>query len=381
MEHGKLSRDAFMREIAEMTKHIVKKAKEYDRDTVPGDYATLHTPCPNCGGVVQGELPPLHLHRQAGTARAPAASRSRKIPAGRAFELHEVEQFLRDKQHRPARGLPLQGGLAVHRRDRAEVRRGREELEARVRLRRRRQRRRDRRARSTSAGQEPLGPCPKCGGARLRIGHELRLRELGADGAQPSPTCDFKSGKIILQQPVAREQMTKLLATGKTDLLDKLRLDAHPPRRSRPSWPGTRRRARSTSSSSRALQVPAAQAAFARRAPPPRRQPAAARKTRRRRRPAPRRPPAAKKAARRRRRARPAPGLKPSPELAAVIGAEPVARTEVIKKLWDYIKAHGLQDAKNKRAINADDKLLPVFGKPQVTMFELAGRCSAGHLS
>ena len=65
--------------------------------------------------------------------------------------------------------------------------------------------------------------------------------------------------------------------------------------------------------------------------------------------------------------------LQPSAALAAVIGAEPVARTQVIKKLWDYIKAQGLQDAANKRAINADAKLLPVFGKPQVTMFELAG--------
>jgi hemerythrin-like domain-containing protein len=51
----------------------------------------------------------------------------------------------------------------------------------------------------------------------------------------------------------------------------------------------------------------------------------------------------------------------------------PLARTEVIKKLWDYIKANGLQDAKDKRAINADAKLRPVFGKPQVSMFELAG--------
>ena len=67
------------------------------------------------------------------------------------------------------------------------------------------------------------------------------------------------------------------------------------------------------------------------------------------------------------------PGLKPSTELAAVIGDDPVARTEVIKKLWDYIKANGLQDSKDKRSINADAKLLPVFGKPQVTMFELAG--------
>ena len=56
-----------------------------------------------------------------------------------------------------------------------------------------------------------------------------------------------------------------------------------------------------------------------------------------------------------------------------MIGDQAVARTEVIKKLWDYIKAQGLQDAKDKRAINADAKLLAVFGKPQVTMFELAG--------
>ena len=66
-------------------------------------------------------------------------------------------------------------------------------------------------------------------------------------------------------------------------------------------------------------------------------------------------------------------GMNPSPALAAVIGGEPVARTPVIKKLWDYIKEHGLQDAKDKRSINADAKLLAVFGKPQVTMFELAG--------
>ena len=56
-----------------------------------------------------------------------------------------------------------------------------------------------------------------------------------------------------------------------------------------------------------------------------------------------------------------------------MIGPEAVPRTEVIKKIWDYIKAHKLQDAVNKRAINADAKLLVVFGKPQVTMFELAG--------
>ena len=71
--------------------------------------------------------------------------------------------------------------------------------------------------------------------------------------------------------------------------------------------------------------------------------------------------------------AKPGSGLKPSEALAAVIGAEPVARTQVIKKLWDYIKAQGLQDSANMRAINADAKLLAVFGKAQVNMFELAG--------
>lgn len=63
--------------------------------------------------------------------------------------------------------------------------------------------------------------------------------------------------------------------------------------------------------------------------------------------------------------------LTPSPELAAVIGAQAVPRTEVTKKIWDYIKQHNLQDPANKRNINADTKLRPIFGKEQVTMFEL----------
>jgi chromatin remodeling complex protein RSC6 len=65
--------------------------------------------------------------------------------------------------------------------------------------------------------------------------------------------------------------------------------------------------------------------------------------------------------------------LTPSAALAAVIGATPVPRTEVVSKMWTYIKKHGLQDSVNKRNINADEKLKAVFGKAQVTMFELAG--------
>jgi upstream activation factor subunit UAF30 len=64
--------------------------------------------------------------------------------------------------------------------------------------------------------------------------------------------------------------------------------------------------------------------------------------------------------------------MTPSAALAAVIGAMPSPRTEVTKKLWDYIKKHKLQDAVNRRLINADAKLKEVFGKAQVSMFEMA---------
>jgi len=65
--------------------------------------------------------------------------------------------------------------------------------------------------------------------------------------------------------------------------------------------------------------------------------------------------------------------LTPSPELAAVIGAAPQPRTEVTKLLWDYIKANNLQNPANKRNILCDAKLQAVMGKPEVTMFEMAG--------
>lgn len=63
--------------------------------------------------------------------------------------------------------------------------------------------------------------------------------------------------------------------------------------------------------------------------------------------------------------------LTPSSALAAVIGATAVPRTEVVKKLWAYIRKHDLQDKNNRRNINADDKLKPIFGKNTVSMFEM----------
>ena len=64
--------------------------------------------------------------------------------------------------------------------------------------------------------------------------------------------------------------------------------------------------------------------------------------------------------------------MTPSSALAAVVGSSAIPRTEVTKKIWGYIKRNGLQDKKNRRNINADDKLRPVFGgKSQVSMFEM----------
>ncbi len=65
--------------------------------------------------------------------------------------------------------------------------------------------------------------------------------------------------------------------------------------------------------------------------------------------------------------------ITPNDTLGAVVGAKPMPRTEIVKKIWAYIKKNNLQDKKNKRNINADAKLLPLFaGKKQVTMFDLA---------
>jgi DNA topoisomerase III len=378
MEHGKLSRDEFMHEIAEMTRRIVQKAKEYDRDTVPGDYATLKTPCPNCGGVVKENYRRYACTGPNGEGEGCGFSFT-KIPAGRAFELQEVEQFLRDKKIGPLEGFrskagwPFTAEIALKYSDedknwKLEFDFGKEDNPA-----------------ETGeivdfSDQEPLGPCPKCGARVFEFGGNYVCEKSVPTAQQATPTCDFKSGKIILQQPVAREQMAKLLATGKTDLLDKFvsmrtrrafkaflawdaeagkvnfefepRTSKFPPRKGAPAKTAREPAAKFTPTA-KAAKTAAGKTAAAKKAP--------AKKT----------APAKKAAAKTPRKT--GTGLKPSAQLAAVIGSDRVARTEVIKKLWDYIKANGLQDATNKRAINADDKLLPVFGKPQVTMFELAG--------
>ncbi|HZT56096.1 MAG TPA: DNA topoisomerase III, partial [Burkholderiaceae bacterium] len=110
MEKGRLEREAFMAEIARMAERIVKKAKEYDRDTIPGDYATLKAPCPNCGGVVKENYRRFTCQGKKGDGSDSCEFSITKIPAGRAFEAEEVEQFLRDKKIGPLEGFRSKAG-------------------------------------------------------------------------------------------------------------------------------------------------------------------------------------------------------------------------------------------------------------------------------
>ncbi len=215
MEKGHLERETFMKRIAEMAERIVRKAKEYDRDTIPGDYATLAVPCPNCGGVVRENYRRYACTGVAGVREGCGFSIS-KIPGGRAFELAEVEAFLRDKRIGPLEGFRSKAGWPFT----AEIRLVRDEELSNWKLEFDFGEDARREAESGEpvdfGAQESLGKCPKTGGQVYEFGANYVCEH----SVGPAPTCDFKSGKVILQQPVSREQMTKLLASGATDLLE-----------------------------------------------------------------------------------------------------------------------------------------------------------------
>ncbi|NMG14006.1 DNA topoisomerase III [Aromatoleum bremense] len=201
MERGQLSRPEFMREIAEMAREMVERAKRYESDTVPGDFATLSAPCPKCGGGVRENYKKFACQACDWSAW--------KIVAGRQFEIDEIETLLRERRVGPLTGFRSKMGRLFN----AEIRlndeqqpefdfgqpkddgEGAEPVDF--------------------SAQEPLGPCPKCG-ARV---FEHGMAYVCEKSVGPEKSCDFRSGKIILQQPVEREQMVKLLADGRTDLL------------------------------------------------------------------------------------------------------------------------------------------------------------------
>ncbi len=200
MERGKLKRDAFMREIVAMTQHIVGQAKGHESDTIPGDFGTLTARCPNCGGEVHENYKKFQCQA--------CAFGFWKIMGGRQLEVDEADTLLRLRQLGPLEGFrsrlgrPFAASLRLN--DANEVAfdfgdgRADDATEA-----------------PDFTGQESLGPCPKCN-ARV---FETTQAYVCENAVGPDKSCDFRSGRVILQRPIERGQMQKLLTAGKTALL------------------------------------------------------------------------------------------------------------------------------------------------------------------
>ncbi len=197
------SRAEFMAGIAEMTKHIVQRAKQYEHDTIPGDFGVLRVPCPKCSGEVHER----YRHFQC----VKCDFSIWKTISGRMYEIEEVEALLRDKQIGPLQGFrskqgrPFAAVLKLTPEFKVEFDFGngpKGEGEAGG-------------APADFTGQTPIGKCPKCGARVFDAG----MNYLCEHAAGANKTCDFRTGKIILQQPVEPAQAAKLLAEGKTDLL------------------------------------------------------------------------------------------------------------------------------------------------------------------
>jgi len=200
MEHGELKRDEFMHSIEAMTRHIVERAKEHESDTVPGDFSTLTTPCPKCGGVVKENYKKYQCQK--------CDFSLWKILAGRQLEPAEVEELISKRTIGPLQGFrsrmgkPFVAVIKLSPEFKTEFDFGQPNDDADAQP-------------VDFSGQEPLGPCPRCGGSVFSHGVAYVCdKALGA-----ARTCDFRSGKIILQRPIEPEQMQKLLTSGKTDLL------------------------------------------------------------------------------------------------------------------------------------------------------------------
>jgi DNA topoisomerase-3 len=199
MEHGRLKREAFMREIVKMTKHIVAQAKSYGSDTIPGDFATLSVVCPKCGGEVHERYKKFQCQG--------CAFGFWKILGGRQLEPAEAEALIRDGEVGPLDGFrsklgrPFSAKLRMKGEGEVQFDFGQGDGEGEE--------------APDFSGQEALGACPKC---KSNV-YEMPLAYVCERAVGEGKTCDFRSGRTILARPVEREQMKKLLATGKTDLL------------------------------------------------------------------------------------------------------------------------------------------------------------------
>src|SRR5213592_1754036 len=202
IEHRKLTRKAFMHDIRHLTEEIVGKAKHFHPDEHMPESKPFGT-CPKCGSPV------VERFKSFTCTNEECDFTIWKTIAGRLLSREEFETLVRDKQVGPLSGFRSRKGkrfpavLKLSDDFKAEFDfgpNGQENGAAQP---------------VDFSGKEPLGKCPKCGGRVFELG----MSYLCENSVGPNKTCDFRAGKVILQQPVDPEQMTKLLNTGKTDLL------------------------------------------------------------------------------------------------------------------------------------------------------------------
>jgi len=196
MEQGKLTRDDFMAEIQALVKNTVDIIKHGEIPDVV--YATVTTPCPKCGGVVQEN------YRKFKCQKCDFAIW--KVTSGREWSPEEIAELITQRKIGPLTGFrsrmgkPFSAVLRLSDEFKVEFDFGQGD---------------ENEAPPDFTGQTPLGPCPKCGARVFEHGMAYTCEK--AVGAGKS--CDFRSGRMILQQPIERAQMEKLLASGRTDLL------------------------------------------------------------------------------------------------------------------------------------------------------------------
>jgi DNA topoisomerase III len=202
MSRGKLKRVDFMREIAAFTRDIVQKARSHESDTIPGDFGTLKTPCPKCGGEIHENYKKFQCQK--------CDFNLWKNVLGRQLEIPEVEELISKGQVGPLQGFRSSKGFPF-----AAIIKMKPDFTTEFDFGQGKKENGEDSAPVDFTGKEPLGKCPKCGGNVYDAG----MSYLCQNATGPSKTCTFKTGKIILQQEIGPEQVKKLLAESKTDLL------------------------------------------------------------------------------------------------------------------------------------------------------------------
>ena len=201
MEQGKLKREEFMEHIESVTRDLVSRIKNGDiPDTA---FSTVTAPCPKCGGVIQENYRKFQCQA--------CDFNIWKVTAGREWAPEEVAELIAKRTIGPLTGFrsrmgrPFAAVLKLNDEQRIEFDFGQARPE-------------DEGGEAPDfSAQQPLGACPKCAS---RV-YDSGMAYVCEKAVGTPRTCDFRSGKIILQQQIEREQMEKLLATGKTDLLNR----------------------------------------------------------------------------------------------------------------------------------------------------------------